>query len=201
VSEFTKGWIITPGAIGHDIELDKDIAFPIHLPVKILEVYGKQVSVIEPHGKVLTFNYDDIARDTGSEKWDEEWERHSNPERHRWNLVEIIKKYGAQVYSDWECGPHPCKEFKDFFQDVFNACKLFEKEDDPEFNNTLIDLTLLMFGEVDDQSRYTSDNIEMVAYTISQLLTCQKFTKSGIDWSSLNKEEWLDNLEPYKEDE
>jgi hypothetical protein len=197
-----KGWITTPGAIGHDIELDKDIAFPVDLPIKILSVTDNQAIVTEPRGKVLSFSLNDISEDVAEDSiWDAEWDRHSNPARHRWDLVEIIKQHGSQVITDWECGPYPHKEFRDFFQDVFEACKLFEKEDNPEFNNALIDLTLLMFGEVDDQNRYTYDVIEMAAYAISQLLTCRMYTKSGIDWSSLNKEEWLNDLKPYIDDE
>jgi hypothetical protein len=194
MSEFVKGWIVTP-AKGYAVEIQKELAFPVGIPVKIIGVVGDQVTVVEPHGKTITFKRDDISQEPDSCNWQEEWDRHENPERHRWNLVEAIEKRGSQVFIDWECGPYPIKSYKEFFKKVFSACKVHFKDDDPDFNNMLMDLTLLILGESDDIDSYTQDQIDLVAYTIGQLITCKTYVKSGKDWTNMSEEEFFNSME------
>jgi hypothetical protein len=192
--ERARGRIIIPGAKGINYD-GVEAAFPIDLPVEVLRIEGETVTVIEPRGQIFIFQTTDVQI-VGVDKnwWDEEWNRHQNPEKHRWDLVDIIHKYGRDVYSDWEAGPYPVKEYKDLFAGVFLACKTYELTKDPEFHNALIDLSLLMFGEIDDVD-ISQDYIDAVVFTVYQLLTCQKFTKSGTDWSNTNLDEWLTSLE------
>lgn len=192
--ERARGRIITPGAKGVNYD-GIEAAFPVDLPVEVLRIEGEVVAVIEPRGQVFQFQTNDIQIVGVDEVWwDTEWNRHQNPESHRWNLVDIIQKYGKDVYTDWEAGPYPSKEYKDFFSKVFLACKTYELTKDPEFHNALIDLTLLMFGEMDDVKDLTQDYIDATVYTIYNLLTCQKFVKSGNDWSSMDLDQWLNDL-------
>jgi hypothetical protein len=195
---FLKGRIITPGAKGIIEGESLEVAFPIDLPIMIIAHDSMKVTAREPHNKTVTFQTNDVQI-TGVDEtwWDLEWVRHSDPEKHRWDLVEIINKYGAQTYTDWECGPHPVREYKDLFAGVFLACMTYELTKGAEFYNALIDLSLLMFGEIDDVD-ISQDYIDATVFTIYQLLTCRKFTKSGIDWSNLNQVEWLDKMESLK---
>ena len=199
---FVRGRICTPGATGViDYDGDvKEVAFPVMLPIKIFLVDAFSVDALEPHGKKVRFQANDVeVLDVDDSWWNSEWERHSHPEDHRWNLVNIITKYGGQTYTDWECGPYPVTENKEFFKKVFTSCRLYNHEDDPDFKNALIDITLLMYGEADDVNQYDQEHIDATMYAIYQLLTCQKFTKSGIDWSKINEEEWLDSMESVEE--
>ena len=190
-----RGRIITPGAKGVNYD-GVEAAFPVDLPVEILRIEGKTITVIEPRGQVFTFQTNDIQI-TGVDKnwWDKEWSRHQNPEKHRWDLVDIIHKYGRNSYTDWEAGPYPIQEYKDLFAGVFLACKTYELTKDAEFHNALIDMSLLMFGELDDSVNLSQDYIDAVVFTVYQLLTCQRFVKSGNDWSNIDLNVWLNSLE------
>jgi len=198
-SNFLKGRIITPGAKGVIEGESMEVAFPVDLPIMIIAHNTVTVTAREPHNKSVTFQTGDVQIQGVDETWwDLEWARHSEPEKHRWDLVEIINKHGAQAYTDWECGPYPYKEYKGFFEKVFLACKSYDLIRDTEFYNALIDLTLLMYGENDDLDKIAQEHIDVTAFTVYQLLTCRKFTKSGIDWSNLNQDEWLDKMESFK---
>ena len=202
MSDFQKGWIITPGAKGFDPELQATLAFPVNIPIKVItptDDRPEEVSAIEPHGKTIIFKSKDISFGGNCEVWDVEWERLTNPVEHRWDLIKLIEGYGNGSFIDWENGPHPCFEDRDFFMSVLQMCQFFEKPDEPLFNNALIDLTLLVFSEAADLSEVTIDSIESVVYTINQLLTCRLFVKSGINWSEINKDEWLNTLKSREE--
>lgn len=194
MSEFLKGWTATLGALGFDLELQKEIAFPIGIPVKIISTIDDQVTVIEPHGKTITFNMKDIKLSPEAGCWETEWERHSNPVRHRWDLVELIKKNGSKAITDWENGPTPCKATRDFFSVVLSTCKEFVQTDDPDLFNAVVDLTLLMLSESEAEG-LPQDFIDATIFTIHNLLTCQLFVKSGIDWLNLDQDAWLRSLE------
>lgn len=107
----------------------------------------------------------------------------AKPETARWNLAEIINKFGCKAYSDFEGLTDGNK--------VLKACKVgeyywwdlltdhVEHEDREEYVKCLRDVILsILYEMADHDTRLTPARVEAVAYAANSILSCRYWTKS-----------------------
>jgi len=210
-----RGRICTPGALGIDASNGVSSKFPIDLPLEILadDAIAKGLLCKEPRGHLFYFNPNDVVI-VEDESWTKDWDRHSDPEAHRWKLAELLQVYGfTGMYKDWENGPTPVKEAASVFKVLFDTATMLVEsarnlysvgrpmtaEQSKDLFNALIDLSLILFEDTNMADEEAKSEAYSYMYAIFETLTCPSVTKSGMDWYTMDREKWLEELPTEKE--
>jgi hypothetical protein len=181
------------------------VRFPVGLPVLFVEQKNDRFIVQEPYGELVMFPLRPVWRlgedidifEEGKKKQGEllleeyeseeeareEWERYSHPEKYRWYIDELRKKYKSDTYCDWEAlFDIPTVTI----QSILKYVSLIRDEEfDDEFWQAVADLTLMFVageGEPEFKRKNLEEVVAIVAETVKGLLTLDYVVKSGGYW-------------------
>jgi len=204
---------------GRDVQSNVIARYPIGLPVVFDRELPDRIEVVEPHGHVVQLplvpvwrigqNVDifkeglklmrqdlpSILEEYPSEdKAKKEWERYTHPEKYRWYVAKLNKKYGT-CYCDFEAMISiPKRTIQTILDEI--SRNLYLKEND-ELYQAVADISLLIAaGDGGDiETKQDEEYVRTIVFAVHELLTTKYYVKSGCHWDFENRKFVCDDLE------